>query len=145
MHIILLIENYLQQQIHYNGNVFGNKCCRCNEGSLYTNTPPKVATPPLKLLSHPCYRDCSRVDPRRVRQDSFEEIDHEKFSTAVLFFPLFLCVFVCVVVVVVVVVVFCLFLLFVFLCVCVSLLLAQEYAQVLVNRLEDLGCPGKCG
>ena len=25
----------LQQQIHFNGNIFGNKCCRCNEGSLY--------------------------------------------------------------------------------------------------------------
>ena len=25
----------LQQQIHSNGNIFGNKCCRCNEGSLY--------------------------------------------------------------------------------------------------------------
>ena len=25
----------VQQQIYFNGNVFGNKCCRCNEGSLY--------------------------------------------------------------------------------------------------------------
>ena len=25
----------VQQQIHFNGNVFGNKCCRCNEGSSY--------------------------------------------------------------------------------------------------------------
>ena len=25
----------VQQQCHFNGNVFGNKCCRCNEGSLY--------------------------------------------------------------------------------------------------------------
>ena len=25
----------VQQQIYYNGNVFGNKCCRCNAGSLY--------------------------------------------------------------------------------------------------------------
>ena len=23
----------LQQKIHFNGNIFGNKCCRCNEGS----------------------------------------------------------------------------------------------------------------
>ena len=32
LHIILSIKASLQQQIHYNGNVFGNKCCRCNEG-----------------------------------------------------------------------------------------------------------------
>ena len=32
----LLIKYSVQQQIHFNGNVFGNKCCRCNEGSLYT-------------------------------------------------------------------------------------------------------------
>ena len=25
----------VQQQIHFTGNVFGNKRCRCNEGSLY--------------------------------------------------------------------------------------------------------------
>ena len=35
LHIILSIKDSLQQQIHYNGNIFGNKCCRCNEGSLY--------------------------------------------------------------------------------------------------------------
>ena len=33
--IILSITDSLQQQIHYNGNIFGNKCCRCNEGSVY--------------------------------------------------------------------------------------------------------------
>ena len=31
----MLIKYSLQQQIHFNGNVFGNKCCPCNEGSLY--------------------------------------------------------------------------------------------------------------
>ena len=36
-HIILSIKDSLQQQIHYNGNIFGKKCCRCNEGSLYSN------------------------------------------------------------------------------------------------------------
>ena len=35
LHIILSIKDSLQQQIHFNGNIFGNKCCRCNEGSLY--------------------------------------------------------------------------------------------------------------
>ena len=30
----LLIKDSLQQQIHFNGNIFGNKCCCCNEGSL---------------------------------------------------------------------------------------------------------------
>ena len=31
----MLIKNSWQQKIHLNGNVFRNKCCRCNEGSLY--------------------------------------------------------------------------------------------------------------
>ena len=35
LHIILSIKDSLEQQIHYNGNIFGNKCCQCNEGSLY--------------------------------------------------------------------------------------------------------------
>ena len=34
LHIILSIKDSLKQQILYNGNIFGNKCC-CNEGSLY--------------------------------------------------------------------------------------------------------------
>ena len=34
----LLIKNSLQQQIHFNGNIFGNKCCHSNEGSLYKQT-----------------------------------------------------------------------------------------------------------
>ena len=33
--MILSIKDSLQQQIHFNGDVFGNKCCRCNEGLLY--------------------------------------------------------------------------------------------------------------
>ena len=33
--IILSIKDSLQQQIHYNGNIFGNKFCRRNKGSLY--------------------------------------------------------------------------------------------------------------
>ena len=32
---ICVFKDSLQQQIHYNGNIFGNKCCLCNEGSLY--------------------------------------------------------------------------------------------------------------
>ena len=35
LHIILSIKDSLEQQIHNNGNIFGNKCCCCNEGSLY--------------------------------------------------------------------------------------------------------------
>ena len=35
LHIILTIKDSLQKQIQFNGNIFGNKCCRCNEGSLY--------------------------------------------------------------------------------------------------------------
>ena len=33
--VILLIKDYLQPQTHFNGNIFKNECCRCNEGSLY--------------------------------------------------------------------------------------------------------------
>ena len=33
--VILLIKDSLQPQTHFNGNIFKNKCCRCNEGSLY--------------------------------------------------------------------------------------------------------------
>ena len=32
---ILLIKDSLQQQMDFSGNIFGNKCCSCNEGSLY--------------------------------------------------------------------------------------------------------------
>ena len=35
LHINLLIKYSVQQQIYFNVTVFGNKCCRCNEGSLY--------------------------------------------------------------------------------------------------------------
>ena len=35
LHIIVSIKGSLQKQIQFNGNIFGNKCCRCNEGSLY--------------------------------------------------------------------------------------------------------------
>ena len=31
----LFIKYSLQQQIYFNGNVSGNKCCRCNESSPY--------------------------------------------------------------------------------------------------------------
>ena len=45
LHIILLITDPLQEQIHFNGNVSTN-CYRCNEGSLYQPTA-KI----LKLIS----------------------------------------------------------------------------------------------
>ena len=32
-----IIMYSVQQQIHFNGNVFGNKHCRYNEDSLYIN------------------------------------------------------------------------------------------------------------
>ena len=38
LHIKLLIKCSVQQPIYFNGNIFGNKCCRCNEGSLYWDT-----------------------------------------------------------------------------------------------------------
>ena len=33
--IPLLHVTLLRQQIHFDGNVFGNKCCRSDKGSLY--------------------------------------------------------------------------------------------------------------
>ena len=38
LHIMVSSKDSLQQRIHFNGNIFGNKCCRCNEGSLYVNS-----------------------------------------------------------------------------------------------------------
>ena len=34
LQIILLMKDSSQQQNHFNGKSFGNKCYRCNEGSL---------------------------------------------------------------------------------------------------------------
>ena len=56
LHINLLIKYSVQQHIHVNGNVFGNKCCRCNEGSLYnvfhsTLLRPMLAATLMKSLS----------------------------------------------------------------------------------------------
>ena len=45
-----LMKYSVQQQIHFNGNVFGNKCCRCNEGSLYEITGRVSAVPPASVL-----------------------------------------------------------------------------------------------
>ena len=39
---ILSIEDSLQQQIHFNGNILENKLRRCNEGSLYLQTITKT-------------------------------------------------------------------------------------------------------
>ena len=38
--INLLIKYSVQQLIDLNGNVIGNKCCHCNEGSLYSIEVP---------------------------------------------------------------------------------------------------------
>ena len=35
LHIILLIKIFLLQQIRFKGNIFRNKCCRCNEGQMH--------------------------------------------------------------------------------------------------------------
>ena len=48
LHIILTIKDYLQQQIHFNGNFFGNKCCRCNEGSLSSRKHTYIILTPLR-------------------------------------------------------------------------------------------------
>ena len=34
------MKDSLQQQIHFNGNIFGNTCCCCNEGLLYISERP---------------------------------------------------------------------------------------------------------
>ena len=36
----------LQQQVHFNGNIFGNKCCHCKKGSLYNVVMEKWRTLP---------------------------------------------------------------------------------------------------
>ena len=46
----LLIKYSVQEQIPFNGNVFGNKCCRYNEGSLYNKIYPWRA----KAWMRPC-------------------------------------------------------------------------------------------
>ena len=55
LYIILSIKDSLQQQIHYNGNILGNKCCR-NEGSLYVRKQrPRSSVHwciPIKALEH---------------------------------------------------------------------------------------------
>ena len=38
-----LIKYSVQQQIHLNGNVFGNICYRCNEGSLYLSSEKVIS------------------------------------------------------------------------------------------------------
>ena len=40
--INLLIKYSVQKQIHFNGNVFGNKCSRFNKGLLYKNITEDV-------------------------------------------------------------------------------------------------------
>ena len=35
MYQFAAFKDFLQQQIQHNGNRFGNKCRRCNEGLLY--------------------------------------------------------------------------------------------------------------
>ena len=32
LYIILSMKDSIQQQIHFNGNIFGNRCCHFNEG-----------------------------------------------------------------------------------------------------------------
>ena len=61
LHTILSINDSLQQQIHYNGNIFGNNCCRCNEGSLYkinrgTAFPAGLHIRPVKTPISLCIR-----------------------------------------------------------------------------------------
>ena len=34
LHVILRVKDSLKQEIHFNGNIFRNRCCPCSEGSL---------------------------------------------------------------------------------------------------------------
>ena len=43
----MVIKYSLQKQIHFNGNVFENKCCHCNEGSLYSS----ISSDTVSMLS----------------------------------------------------------------------------------------------
>ena len=49
-HINLLIKYSVQQQFHFNGNGFGNKCYRCNESSLYLAFVLSLFAPLLRLV-----------------------------------------------------------------------------------------------
>ena len=42
IHIIMSIKDSLQQQIHFNGNIFWNKCWRFNEGPCTMTTEMAV-------------------------------------------------------------------------------------------------------
>ena len=66
LHIILLIKDSLQQHIHFNGNIFGNECCICNEGSMYTRGVLQLHA--LFLTHHLCrYSRLSLSRPRLSR------------------------------------------------------------------------------
>ena len=46
----LLIKYSVQQQIHLNGNVSGNKCCHCNEGSLLITSTASPLQPAFMAM-----------------------------------------------------------------------------------------------
>ena len=41
------VKNSLQQQMHFKASIFGNKCCHCNEDSVFS-------IPPLRWI-YDCY------------------------------------------------------------------------------------------
>ena len=47
----VLMQSSLQQQIHFNGNIFGNKCCHCNKGSLYFITDSEFEILPMTSVT----------------------------------------------------------------------------------------------
>ena len=51
LYIILLIKEFSLQQIYFNGNIFGNNWCRCNEGSLYQKDMKKCISQMKCILS----------------------------------------------------------------------------------------------
>ena len=63
LHIIMLIKNSLQKQVHFNGNIFENECCRCNDGSLYKMCEsdlvmPSATPPPPPAQNSQCEACC---------------------------------------------------------------------------------------
>ena len=52
LHVILSIKDSLQQRIHFNSNIFGNKCCRCNMGfTVYVRSAKGCSTSSVEHYS----------------------------------------------------------------------------------------------
>ena len=70
LHINLLIKYSVQQQLHFTGNSFGNKRCRCNEGSLYIQVEVVACAMTSKMSAQPSHTQ-SDQDPSLTAKFGF--------------------------------------------------------------------------